>query len=120
VLAVVLRFVNGTGAGVWTDIVAPFPSGINASLAIWVTELQKIFPQYKYGENLFIMAYGECGWVRELHFTSHREVQSGEEKGPTSHCTVQMQQPVWAALAVVHQRQTRCVASVTCMTVAVP
>ncbi|WIA40520.1 hypothetical protein OEZ86_013868 [Tetradesmus obliquus] len=51
------RFVNGSGASVWADTLSPLPSSFNASLAIWVAELQKMFPNYKYGENLFIMGY---------------------------------------------------------------
>ena len=54
------RFINGSGASVWADTLSPLPSSFNASLAIWVAELQKIFSGYKYGENLFIMGYGEC------------------------------------------------------------
>ncbi|KAF6258173.1 hypothetical protein COO60DRAFT_1701449 [Scenedesmus sp. NREL 46B-D3] len=50
------RFVNGTGAEVWAE---PFTTlaSVPASLQTWVAEIQNRFPIYKYGVNLFIMAY---------------------------------------------------------------
>jgi hypothetical protein len=54
------RFVNGTGASVWAAPFTAAPSGTDSSLATWVVEIQKMFPSYQYGVNLFIMAFGEC------------------------------------------------------------
>jgi hypothetical protein len=67
------RFVNGTGVGVWAEQPTAPPSSPNASLAIWVAEVQKMFPSYKYGVNLFMMAYGEHAKCK-LHNIQSKEL----------------------------------------------
>jgi hypothetical protein len=52
---------------VWAAPFTAAPSINSSALGNVMAETQKMFPAYKYGENLFIMAYGELVRLQRTH-----------------------------------------------------